>query len=103
VLVHQAGVVAYDVAGGASATGMDVKVVRASTDIGAILLEGANSTPGPSGGRTVSASILDSPSSSSAVAYKTQYRVSSGGDSDSRGRVQHNSSLSSIALVEIAG
>ena len=102
-LVQQAGVVAYDVAGGASATGMDLRLNRAGSGVGAILLEGANSTAGPSGGRTVSASILDSPASSSAGVYKTEYRVSTGGDSDSRGRVQHNSSVSSIALVEIAG
>ena len=101
VIVTQNGVVAYDVGGGGpSATGMDLKLLRDATDIGLIVGDGANAYDNE-GSRTAAFVELDSPSSTSALTYKTQYRVASGGDSDSRARVQVNSSESKIILIEI--
>ena len=101
VIVTQNGVVAYDVGGGGpSATVMDLKLLRDATDIGLIVGDGANAYDNE-GSRTAAFVELDSPSSTSALTYKTQYRVASGGDSDSRARVQVNSSESKIILIEI--
>lgn len=101
VIVTQNGVIAYDVGGGGpSATGMDLKLLRDATDIGLIVGNGANAYGGE-GTRTAAFVELDSPSSTSALTYKTQYRVASGGDSDSRARVQLNNSESKIILIEI--
>ncbi len=101
VIVTQNGVVAYDVGGGGpSATGMDLKLLRDATDIGLIVGDGANAYDNE-GSRTAAFVELDSPSSTSALTYKTQYRVAGGGDSDSRARVQLNSSESKIILIEI--
>jgi hypothetical protein len=101
VIVTQNGVVAYDVGGGGpSATGMDLKLLRDATDIGLIVGDGANAYDNE-GSRTAAFVELDSPSSTSALTYKTQYRVASGGDSDSRARVQVNSAESKIILIEI--
>ena len=101
VIVTQNGVVAYDVGGGGpSATGMDLRLLRDSTDLGLIVGDGANAYSGE-GTRTAAFVELDSPSSTSALTYKTEYRVASGGDSDSRARVQVNSAESKIILIEI--
>ena len=101
VIVTQNGVVAYDVGGGSvSATGMDLRLLRDSTDLGLIVGDGANAYSGE-GTRTAAFVELDSPSSTSALTYKTEYRVASGGDSDSRARVQTSSAESKIILIEI--
>ena len=101
VIVTQNGVVAYDVGGGGpSATGMDLRLLRDSTDLGLIVGDGANAYSGE-GTRTAAFVELDSPSSTSALTYKTEYRVASGGDSDSRARVQTSSAESKIILIEI--
>ena len=101
VIVTQNGVVAYDVGGGSvSATGLDLRLLRDSTDLGLIVGDGANAYSGE-GTRTAAFVELDSPSSTSALTYKTEYRVASGGDSDSRARVQTSSAESKIILIEI--
>ena len=101
VIVTQNGVVAYDVGGGSvSATGLDLRLLRDSTDLGLIVGDGANAYSGE-GPRTAAFVELDSPSSTSALTYKTEYRVASGGDSDSRARVQTSSAESKIILIEI--
>ena len=101
VIVTQNGVVAYDVGGGSvSAPGLDLRLLRDSTDLGLIVGDGANAYDNE-GSRTAGFVELDSPSSTSSLTYKTEYRVASGGDSDSRARVQVNSAESKIILIEI--
>ena len=79
---------------------MDLRLLRDSTDLGLIVGDGANAYDNE-GSRTAGFVELDSPSSTSSLTYKTEYRVASGGDSDSRARVQVNSAESKIILIEI--
>jgi hypothetical protein len=103
-LVAQAGVVGYDVTGGAGTGGMSIQVHRAGpagdADLGEVLNGGASGEPAEA--CTVSAHILDGPGATGAVTYKTQFAVGSTGDSNSRARVQCRDAKSTMVLLEVA-
>jgi len=83
-----------------SAAGADVQLLRGpSTQIAVMCADGMNQTNEGSG--TLTAMIYDAPSSTSSVTYKTQMKVASGGDGDSRVYAQRNSGTSSIVLIEL--
>jgi hypothetical protein len=82
-----------------SDTGVDLRLMRGATNIATFgLAIGANaaSTTHFDGGSSVT--ILDSPATTSATTYKTQFASSSG---TAAARVQMNSVRSSIVLVEV--
>jgi len=97
-------------AGGASETGLGIKLLRGSTDI--LNLGGTNAdktsylyvNAGASSGRELAAvlgaSYLDSPSTTSSTTYKTQSRVASTNDAGSS-TFQGSSTPSTMLLLEI--
>ena len=102
VIVSQAGVVSYDVGGAAaSSVGMDLQLLRGATSLIAFVVAGANSTGNTTFARTAATVYLDSPATTSATTYKTQYRCSPGAVANDRASVQTGNIASSIALVEV--
>jgi len=91
--VHQNG------CGKVNDTGLNLKLVRASTDLAVLSVQGGNtSTAARNYFGAVSASYLDAPATSSAVAYKTQY-ASAGNIATAS--VQLSSAVSTIVLTEL--
>ena len=95
VLVSQNGCVKFN-----SDTSMELKLFRGATDLG-IFGSGAGitSSSGNNGFGSCSHAYLDSPATTSATTYKTQFKSISNTDSV---RVQQNSTLSSICVMEIS-
>ena len=96
-IVSQSGVRNY----GDAAGGVHIELFRDSTLLK--LMSNRASENGSANGNgigSVSISYLDSPSSTSSITYKTQFRARSGGGGTAR--VQDDSSTSSITLMEIA-
>ena len=82
-------------------TGVQIKLLRGSTSIfqfselGGYTNDTSLNVIGSIGGN-----YLDSPATTSATTYKTQFASQSGGNGV---RIQYNSGVSSITLMEIAG
>lgn len=88
----------YDVsAGGSSSVGGDLVLLRDTTNIINMTLNGGNGW-----NSTVSYCGIDSPSTLASVTYKTQYAVSASPGVNDRTRVQYSSAQSSIVLMELA-
>ena len=54
-------------------------------------------------GATVALQYLDSPSTTSAITYKTQFRNTYASDSSNKVDAQHGTATSTITLLEVAG
>lgn len=98
VLVNQNGVAKSAV----SAADVGLKLVRNGTDVNYIALTWGYGPASIILDNTISTSYLDSPATTSAVTYKTQFKNS---DTGGTVYVQYNSALtiSTITLMEIAG
>jgi hypothetical protein len=106
VYIHTRGVGS----GGASESGIGVKLLRGATDINNIggangdkssyIYVNAGANSGRELGGVLSASYLDSPSTTSSTTYKTQGRVAATGDSGSS-TFQPSSTPSTMLLLEI--
>lgn len=96
VLIHQAGCHKSNAANNSSVA---VRAFRGATGIGTISADGGytNSTLQLDFG-TVSASILDTPATTSATTYKTQFRC---GTALATATVQFSTAMSTIVLMEI--
>jgi hypothetical protein len=83
------------------ANALAVQLVRGTTSLGEITRSaGYNATGNNVRVATIAASILDSPSTTSATIYKAQFRNNFNGSGVT---VQINNELSTITLMEIAG
>ena len=86
---------------GNTATSMDIRLMRDSTALVSFgLSAGINWINNNNTWGTVGTTKLDSPSTTSAVTYKTQCRSTVNG---AYVRLQQDSSVSSITLMEVAG
>ena len=99
-VVTQSGVAAFDVGGAAIATvGLDIELLRGVSTLitpiqsGYALLDRQSAQCG--------FSYLDAPNSTSALTYKTRFKLHTGAAANDRARVQIASSTSTIILIEI--
>ena len=82
-----------------SDTGAAIKLFRGATEISLLVLgAGQNSTSGYNGSYTIATNFKDSPATTSATTYKTQFMSISNG---SVVKVQNDSAMSTIVLMEI--
>jgi hypothetical protein len=82
-----------------SDTGAAIKLFRGATEISLLVLgAGQNATSGYNGSYTVATNFKDSPATTSATTYKTQFMSISNG---SVVKVQNDSAMSTIVLMEI--
>ena len=82
-----------------SDTGAAIKLFRGATEISLLVLgAGQNSTTGYNGSYTIATNFKDSPATTSATTYKTQFMSISNG---SVVKVQNDSAMSTIVLMEI--
>ena len=82
-----------------SDTGAAIKLFRGATEISLLVLgAGQNATSGYNGSYTIATNFKDSPATTSATTYKTQFMSISNG---SVVKVQNDSAMSTIVLMEI--
>ena len=101
VLINQNGIT---VSADNSANDMSISLFKASTEISLLSKElGYTGSALSQVLSTITTAYLDSPSTTSATAYKTRFRNTDGGAAGGSVRVQNTSCESTITLMEIQG
>ena len=81
----------------------DIRLMRNTTPVKNFLNVIYFGGSGYNAGATVALQYLDSPSTTSAITYKTQFRNAYSNDGSNKVDAQHGTATSTITLLEVAG